>query len=210
MMRNLYLLWRVSHHLFLPRLHMGTGTSMASCLEVTLDHNAASMVVWRLLLALLAFMIMSCSSSDPSHDDDAKLQAMMWKVPFYYPQSTTLSSQNEPDTSEYHQHIFHELHTALRHYREMSDGIINQLAMAHEVASRTEQLFFPNHDTEINRRGEGLPSFLSAKVEHKITMSAQLLEQNIFVLERLLKPCPIYVGSSPHHSASSTHYQSRN
>ena len=79
--------------------------------------------------------------------------------------------------------IFRELNTALRRYREMSDGIIHQLSISHEVAARSESLFF----SDVNDASGVL---LSRKLELNIARSAEALEQNVFVLEKILGPFP--------------------
>jgi len=150
----------------------------------------------------------SSSTSTPPLDETHQL-TQDWKASFYYLQSLTSSDVHDhagedADFLMDHQPSFHELNTALRHYRETADGIVRQLSIAHEVALRSEQLLFPNHDPRIcegeNTRTKS-PSFLSCKLEQKISNSARLLEQNIIVLEKLLKPFPINVGLSPLHHA---------
>ena len=137
-------------------------------------------------------MIMfSASSPDlPLNGRDESGDA--WKASFYFVVRSPSS-----DTDARHDHMdqpsFHELHTALRRYREMADGIISQLSIAHEVASRTEQLLFPHHRRICNERA---PSFLSCKLEQKIAKSASFLEHNCIVLEGLLKPFPVVELSS--------------
>lgn len=132
--------------------------------------------------ASIFFMIMHPPSPLEASED--------WNVPFFYHVMHPLSSSDESDDAHrqnennYHYPSFRELQTSLRHYREMADGIIRKLSVSHEVARRTEQILFPHHDHSDASRS----SFLSCRLEEKITKSAILLEQNSLVLERLLKP----------------------
>lgn len=122
-------------------------------------------------LASIATM-MSSATSTSSLDEE-------WRASFFYLDHNNARLQASDDR------IFHELNKALRHYREIADGVVRQLSIAHEVALRTEQLLFPNH-------GHNSTSalLLSIKLEQKITRSARLLEQNVFALEALLRPIP--------------------
>lgn len=116
-----------------------------------------------------------------------------WRAPFYYMHPII---DREIDD---HQPYFIGLRTSLRHYREMAEGIIRKLSISHEVARRTEEILFPHHDhsrcteTEASLQSQ---SFLSCRLERKISKSAILLEQNSLVLERLLRPFPVIVGHS--------------
>ena len=147
---------------------------------------------------------MSVSASLDEVDDESKKSTKEWTASFYYycMPDDTYAEYEAVD----HQPNFHELNKALRHYHEMATNIVKQLSLAHEVASRTEQLLFPNHATETKRcntSGSSAPSFLSSKLEDKISKSAELLEINIMVLESLLKEFPINIGPSPLHNAYS-------
>ena len=150
-------------------------------------------------VASIAVTVMSVSASLDAVDDES----ITWNASFYYYMPDDTYAEYEAVD---HQPNFHELNKALRHYREMATNIVKQLSLAHEVASRTEQLLFPNHATETKRCNaseHSAPSFLSSKLEDKISKSAELLEQNIMVLESLLKEFPINIGPSPLHNAYS-------
>ena len=164
----------------------------------TILFTIALIVFWRSLVAAASLVMASISSA--SSDADAKGEE--WKALFYYVPPISLATQ-ENENEMYNQPFFHELHTALKHYREMADNIVKQLSLSHEIASRTEQLLFPNHnDRNCNN---GTSAFLSCKIEQKITKTADLLEQNVFVLERLLKPFPVNFGMSPLHNTQDLH-----
>ncbi|KAL3756344.1 hypothetical protein ACHAWU_007295 [Discostella pseudostelligera] len=158
----------------------------------------------RSAFAAIFFMIMTSISSPEATDE--------WKVPFVYyvPPHTSTSSDpgDAPHNNENNdqQPSFRELQTSLRYYREMAEGVIKKLSISHEVARRTEQLLFPHHDHSTCRSPERLQSssFLSCRLEEKISKSAILLEKNSIVLERLLKPFPVIVGHSTIGSSSKT------
>jgi len=114
-----------------------------------------------------------------------------WKASFYYIPTNTNSNEESLDKKD-GLPTFNELKVALNKYRDMTDDILYQLSRSHEVASRTEHILYPNHDTYS-------PMLLSSKLEHKIKRSAETLEQNMIVLERLLKPFPINIGILPNH-----------
>ncbi|KAL3809883.1 hypothetical protein ACHAXA_010492 [Cyclostephanos tholiformis] len=124
-----------------------------------------------------------------------------WKASFYFVCSSSGSVAHQDHALELDRASFNELQKALRRYREMADGIIRQLSIAHEVASRTEQLLFPHHHRKCTNTS---PSFLSCKLEQTITKSAQFLEHNYFVLEGLLKPFPVVV-LPPLHEVMESH-----
>jgi carnosine N-methyltransferase len=144
------------------------------------------------------FLYPAASSPDFPLDGGDELE---WKASFYfvYPASDSVAHQDH--TLELDQPSFNELQTALRRYREMADGIIIQLSMAHEVASRTEQLLFPHHHRKCI---ETSPSFLSSKLEQTIAKAARFLDHNYLVLEGLLKPFPIIV-LPPLHEVMGSH-----
>lgn len=140
----------------------------------------------------------SSMTSEPAVNDTTNLSGKEWEATFFYyapPPATaddSHESEREPDTSG--APSFHELNTALRRYQDLADGMIRQMSIAHEMALRTEALLFPHH----THTGIKSPqTFLSSKLEEKITKSASLLEQNIFVLEQLMKPFPVTVGQTP-------------
>ena len=152
----------------------------------------------------IAVTVMSVSASLDEVDDESNKSTKEWTASFYYycMPDDTYAEYEAVD----HQPNFHELNKALRHYCEMATNIVKQLSLAHEVASRTEQLLFPNHATETKRCNaseRSAPSFLSSKLEDKISKSAELLEKNMMVLESLLKEFPINIGPSPLHNAYS-------
>ena len=105
-----------------------------------------------------------------------------WHAKFYYAGPSLLSS-TDGDGSIVELPSFLELNSATRHYRQMADGIIKQLSMSHEVALRTEEIFFPHN--------RSTKQSLSHHLEKKISKAAELLEHNAFVLEEILKPFPI-------------------
>ncbi|KAL7435987.1 hypothetical protein ACHAXM_004948 [Skeletonema potamos] len=123
---------------------------------------------------LFSFCLISAfvmSSVAESEDD--------WHVKFYH---HAMLSSTVGDNTILELPSFLELHSATRHYREMADGITKQLSMSHEVALRTEEIFFPHsHSTQS----------LSHQLERKISKTAELLEHNAFVLEEILKPFPV-------------------
>eukprot|EP00804_Cyclotella_cryptica_P023941 CCRYP_010066-RA/>CCRYP_010066-RA protein AED:0.04 eAED:0.01 QI:0/-1/0/1/-1/1/1/0/598 len=126
------------------------------------------------------------------NSNEAAIDATPWKVHFFYvtplPKSI-LDADLRNDESSY-QPTFRELNTAVRKYREMSQGILRQLSLSHEVALRTEQLFLSSY--RVNPE-HGL---LSRHLERKISKVAELLEQNAFVLDDVLKPFPVSLGYS--------------
>eukprot|EP00984_Skeletonema_dohrnii_P015540 scaffold6739_cov186-Skeletonema_dohrnii-CCMP3373.AAC.2 len=105
-----------------------------------------------------------------------------WHAKFYYAGPSLLSS-TDGDGSIVELPSFLELNSATRHYREMAEGIIKQLSMSHEVALRTEEIFF--------RHNRSTKQSLSHHLEKKISKAAELLEHNAFVLEEILKPFPV-------------------
>jgi hypothetical protein len=144
--------------------------------------------MWRSALLASSLLIMfPASSPDLSLNGGGDESGDDWKASFYY---VVRSPSSDSDARHDHmdQPTFHELQKALRRYREMADGIIRQLSIAHEVASRSEQLLFPHHHRICNERSS---SFLSCKLERKIALSARFLEHNCVVLEGLLKPFPV-------------------
>ena len=122
-----------------------------------------------------------------------------WYAPFVYwvihPDSSASDDDHNYCKNTAIQPSFLELNTSLKHYREMADGIIRKLSISHEVARRTEQVLFPHHDHD-RCPESSVPSFLSCRLEEKITQSAMLLEQNSLILERLLRPFPVIVRHS--------------
>ena len=137
--------------------------------------------MYLLALAPLTIMII-VKASEVVVDEDIQNQhdKEQWKASFYYiPTHTTNSNEDSLDKDGLP--TFNELKVALNKYRDMTDDILYQLSRAHEVASRTEQILYPNHDAYS-------PTLLSSKLEHKIKRSAETLEENMIVLERLLKP----------------------
>ncbi len=121
----------------------------------------------------------------------------VWNVPFFYfidhPRSSDSSDDARHQNENNYQHpSFRELQTSLRNYREMADGVIRKLSSSHEVARRTEQTLFPHHDHSC-RCTDASVSFLSCRLEEKISKSANLLEQNTIVLESLLRPFPVNI-----------------
>ena len=115
-----------------------------------------------------------------------------WTASFYYMPTNTNSNEESLDKDGLP--TFNELKVALNKYRDMTDDILYQLSRAHEVASRTEEILYPNHD-DTNSQSQ-----FSSKLKHKITNSAKTLEENMIVLERLLKPFPINIGILPNHN----------
>ncbi|KAL9185236.1 hypothetical protein ACHAXT_003013 [Thalassiosira profunda] len=135
-------------------------------------------------LASLVFMPSAsdavASSPDPPGEE--------WEATFFIAASS-------PAYVEYE----HELNTALRHYREMADGILRQLALSHEVASRTEAMLFPHHKHNRRCDDDGMidtPTFLSCRLEQTMSKVAHSLDQNVAVLQELLRPFPVTVGVS--------------
>ncbi|KAL7444293.1 hypothetical protein ACHAXH_007116, partial [Discostella pseudostelligera] len=150
--------------------------------------------------AAVFFMIMTSLSSPEATDE--------WKVPFvYYAPPHTSSDPDDAhhdNENNYKQPSFRELQTSLRYYREMAEGVVRKLSISHEVARRTEQILFPHHDHSTCRSPESMqsPSFLSCRLEERITKTAILLAKNSLVLERLLRPFLVIVGYSPIGSSS--------
>ncbi|EJK69179.1 hypothetical protein THAOC_09597 [Thalassiosira oceanica] len=87
--------------------------------------------------------------------------------------------------------IFRELNTALRSYREMSDAVIHQLSLSHEVAAISESLLF----SDANSERDAPAALPSKRLEHIIARSAEALEHNVFVLEKILRPFPCIASS---------------
>ena len=117
-------------------------------------------------------MIIVKASEVIANEDIQKSDEEQWKASFYYvPTNTNL---NEESLDKDGLPTFNELKVALNKYRDMTDDILYQLSRAHEVASRTEKILYPNHDTHS-------PPLLSIKLEHKIKRSAETLEQNVIV-----------------------------
>ena len=144
------------------------------------------------VLASITIMIIVKASEVIANEDIQQSDEEQWKASFYYvPTNTNL---NEESLDKDGLPTFNELKVALNKYRDMTDDILYQLSRAHEVASRTEKILYPNHDTHS-------PPLLSIKLEHKIKRSAETLEQNVIVLERLLKPFPINIGILPNHNS---------
>jgi hypothetical protein len=143
-------------------------------------------------------MLRSAASSPDFPLDGGDELGEDWKASFYFVHSPSSDSDAHHDrTHEMDQPSFQDLQTALRRYREMVDGIIRKLSIAHEVASRTEQLLFPHHHRICNERW---PSFMSCKLEQKIEKSARFLEHNCDVLEGLLKHFPVVMLPPLHKS----------
>ena len=158
-----------------------------------------------IVIAILAWGFIEdvASTSEPEppmmyHQQQGDGDGDGWHASFYYvpPSSSTSSSDENNVHGADNQPSFHELNPALRHYREMADGIIRQLQISHEVASRTEALLLPKDDASAQTKSTAL---LSSKLEQKISKTASLLEQNAFVLQELLKPFPIKIGLSQLH-----------
>ena len=133
-----------------------------------------------------------------------------WSPSFYFVTNNdhTIPHSDAQDEQTYDDLVrpfFHELQSALRHYREMADRIIRQLSISHEVASRTEHLLFPHHHSRIITKcnEQRSSSLLSCKLEHKIAQSARLLEHNCDVLESLLKPFPV-IAISPQNNITTS------
>ena len=140
-------------------------------------------------------MIIVKASADVGEEEEIQQQSVgeeQWKISFYY--IPTHTSSNEESLDKDGLLTFNELKVALNKYRDMTDDILYQLSRSHEVASRTEHILYPNHDRMDIK-------LLSPKLEYKIKRSAETLEQNMIVLERLLKPFPINVGILPNHNS---------
>ena len=89
-------------------------------------------------------MTMTCSidASLINIDVTNKWRAEFFYVPFTH--TSTSNERNNHNTSSYEPE-FHVLNTALRKYRETSQGILRQLSLSHEIALRTEQLLITHH-----------------------------------------------------------------
>ena len=105
-----------------------------------------------------------------------------WQAQFYYA-GPVLPSTDRDGSKLVELPSFIELNTAIRHYREMASGIIQQLSISHEIALRTEKILYPPN--------QNTTKLLSQHLERKISKAAQLLEHNAFVLEKILKPFPV-------------------
>jgi hypothetical protein len=143
----------------------------------------------------LCILLMLTSSMDADEsgsilNEPDMNRARQSKAQFYYMLPLYESSAEiDLDNISKYQPTFQELGTAVRRYREMSQGILRQLSLSHEVALRTEQLLLrDNIDTTTD--------LLSSHIEHKLSKVAQLLEENSFVLDELLNPFPVTIGYS--------------
>ena len=130
-----------------------------------------------------------------------------WSTSFYLVTNNNTiphsDAHDDQTNDDFVRPFFHELQSAIRHYREMADRIIRQLSISHEVAYRTEHLLFPHHHSRIITKcnEQRSLSLLSCKLEHKIAESARLLEHNCDVLESLLKSFPV-IEISPHNNTT--------
>lgn len=113
---------------------------------------------------------------------------------FYYAPPLRMQSSTDADKAAVVElPSFIDLQSATRQYREMAEGAVKKLAMSHEVALRTEEIFFPirDHTAESKSQSSIQRTSLSHHLEKKISKTAELLEHNAFVLEEILKPFPI-------------------
>ena len=149
------------------------------------------MIDMYVLASLIIMIIVKASEVVVDEDINQQSDEDQWKASFYYIHTHTNSNEDSLDKDGLP--TFNELKVALNKYRDMADDILYQLSRSHEVASRTEQILYLNHDTYS-------PKLLSSKLEYKITNSAKTLEANMIVLERLLKPFPINIGILPNHN----------
>ena len=152
----------------------------------------------RWLVAVSSTIMAAASPPAAAPSDETEPRHATWTASFCH---SPASSADLPDrdVTIVEARVTHRLHAALKRHRDMSDSLVRQLSVAHEVASRTEALLFP-HLTEAGDTAGG--SFLSQRLEEKIATSARLLEQNAFALERLLRPFP--VASLPNATNSSS------
>jgi hypothetical protein len=148
---------------------------------------------WWAFLLLVVFcrlweFVMSSAVLEEEHqlnDDWAK---------FYYAPPLRMQSSTDADKAAVVElPSFIDLQSATRQYREMAEGAVKKLAMSHEVALRTEEIFFPirDHTAESKSQSSIQRTSLSHHLEKKISKTAELLEHNAFVLEEILKPFPI-------------------
>lgn len=150
------------------------------------------------LFLLMALASVNSASSLPSSNNNETAGA--WKAQFFYGTLLRENTDENLDSSAFkYEPTYHELNSALRKYKEASQGIIRQLSMSHEVALRTEHLMSLQQDSQTAADTTESPVLLSAALERKISMVAELSEQNVFILERiLLKPFPVTMGLSKH------------
>lgn len=160
----------------------------------------SSWLVWfvRIFVALCFSVGMVSSINGPSLV--SANETGRWKAQFFYVSPLHACTVEVDDNSTSHQSEpeFLELNKALRKYREASQGIIRRLSLSHEVALRTEQLLMSMSQNDLDEVSYETRSsrLLSRQIEQKISKVAELLEQNAFVLEGLLKSFPVIMGLS--------------
>ncbi|KAL7481345.1 hypothetical protein ACHAW6_007034 [Cyclotella cf. meneghiniana] len=132
------------------------------------------------------------NDTDATPNNESAVDCTPWKAHFFYapPLHHSTIDKGLGNNASSYQPSFLELTEAVRKYREMSQGIVRQLSLSHEVALRTEQLFLSRY------RMDSEPGLLSRQLEKKISKVAELLEKNSFVLEDILKPFPVSLGYS--------------
>src|SRR5210317_1394620 len=128
---------------------------------------------------LLRILLLSYVSAMGVHEQQSNDE--QWQAKFYY--YASIDSLNGDETVV-ELPSFLDLNSATRHYREMADGILKQLALSHEVALRTEEILMSKSQSSSTQS-------LSHHLEKKISKTAELLEHNAFVLEEILEPFPV-------------------
>lgn len=108
--------------------------------------------------------------------------AISRNIPFFYVSSWTMDDANPPI-----QDLFRSFHK----YKDHCATAISSLTAAHEIAKKTEWIVFSQKKEQ---HDDSSRPWLSNIMERRITMIAERLELDGFVLEQLLKPIQFTIG----------------
>jgi hypothetical protein len=118
--------------------------------------------------------VLSSSSEFHRNGEDGNILGKnnIWSPSFYFVPNNdhTIPHSDAQEDQTYDDLVrpfFHELQSALRHYREMADRIIRQLSISHEVALRTEHFLFPHHHSRIIAKCNDLHASWNTKLPNR-------------------------------------------
>ncbi len=162
--------------------------SMALCSEYI--RNPIKFITAISFLLFIMVLLQTYVNSKGANDANINANAtanQQKKVPFFYIPPSTVKDAEPP---------FRNLFRELEKYKENVDTGIQSLILSMEIARKTEWIIFPNeYDNNVNKDGNRVVNNLvSSRLEERIKLTAEALEEDYFVLERILKPFEITIG----------------
>jgi hypothetical protein len=124
------------------------------------------------------------SPSPPLSTQRVVIGGITMDIPFYYVPSWTCEDGNPPI-----QDLFRSFHK----YKDDCATAIASVTTSHEIAKKTEWFVFSQNEQPHNSH-----PLLSNIMEQRLTVIAELLELDGFVLEHLLKPIQFTLGIAEH------------